>query len=46
MNKSKEENMKDFQILIVEDDPAVSILTRDLLLKVGYKVMAVFEGKD
>ncbi len=38
--------MKDFQILIVEDDPAVSILTRDLLLKEGYKVMAVFEGKD
>jgi DNA-binding response OmpR family regulator len=38
--------MKDFQILIVEDDPAVLTLTRDLLMKEEYKVMAVSEGKD
>lgn len=46
MKTPKEGDMKEHQILIVEDDPAVLTLTRDLLLKEDYKVMAVSEGRD
>lgn len=33
-------------ILVVEDDPAVSIITRDLFLKEGYAVTTVSNGTD
>lgn len=33
-------------ILVVEDDPAVSLITRDLFIKEGYRVTTVANGTD
>ncbi len=38
--------MNKMSILVVEDDPAVSIITRDLFLKEGYAVTTVSNGTD
>lgn len=38
--------MNKMSILVVEDDPAVSMITRDLFLKEGYAVTTVSNGTD
>lgn len=41
-----EKKMIQKSILVVEDDPAVSMITRDLFIKEGYRVTTVAKGAD
>jgi two-component system alkaline phosphatase synthesis response regulator PhoP len=46
VNKFEEGKMKQPSILMIEDDPMVSALTRDLFLKEGYKIKMVSKGLE